>query len=151
MPQTEEPNRRVLQEIEQILEEDERKNDIPVRISKPVKPRRVRVGTPWWMPTAEKAIVAGMLLLIAGAVYRPAVLPLAIAGITISGLGYFALIRRRRRARTGVSVRLTGAESTTYWRGRRIKPGDVKKRNGNVLDFPDTWQNRLRRKFSRRR
>ena len=153
MPQTEEPNRRVLEEIEEILEADERKNEPPIQIAKPMKPRKVRTGTPWWMPTAEKAIVAGMLLLIAAAIGRRVVLPLTAAGIAIAGAGYIALIMRKRRARTGggVSRAAGGDDSTTYWRGRRIKPVSAKKRDGNVVEFPDTWQNRLRRRFGRKR
>ena len=152
MPQTEEPNRRVVEEIEQILEEDERKNDLPIQIAKPAKPRRVRTGTPWWMPTAEKAIVAGMLLLIAAAVGRRAVLWLTVAGIIIAGVGYIALIRRRRAQKNGTgAVARSQDDSTAYWRGRQVKPLNVKKRDGNVVEFPDTWQNRLRRRFSRRK
>lgn len=153
MPQTEEPNRRVLQEIEQILEADERKNDKPVLISKPVKPRKVRVGTPWWMPTAEKAIVAGMLLLLIAAVSRWQVVPLAVTGIVIAAGGYIALIRRRRagRGRGGLIRRSKSEEPPSYWRGRPVGRIEAKKRDGNIVEFPDTWQNRVRRKFGRRR
>jgi hypothetical protein len=151
MPTVDEPNDRLRNEIEEILAAEDRKSREPIRIVNPVKPRRVRVGTPWWMPTPEKLIVMGIVVLITGAIIRHFVLPLTIAGFALSGIGYYMLVRRKRAARTGRVNRSSGGTEQKYWRGRPVEPPKVKTIEGNVVEFPDSFKNKVRRKFGGKR
>lgn len=161
MPRIEEPNEKMREQIEEILEQEEkrapaqppRRELIPV--ARPASPRKVRSsGIPLWYPTPEKLIVFGLILLVIAAVTRTAVLPLTLGGFVLAGIGYYLLIVKRRRAKYGNS---TGGRSAVdpqpYWRGRPVnKPGTpVKKRDGNVLEFPDTFQTKKRSWFGKKK
>lgn len=157
MPRLDEPNDRLRNEIEEILEaEEKRESEPPVRIARPVKPRRVRTGTPLWMPTPEKMIAAGIIILLVGALIRQFVVPLLIIGFALSGIGYYMLVRRKRSERYGGGRSSRGssaAPETKYWRGRPVdeQPKKVKTRDGNVVEFPDTLKNKARRRFGKKK
>ena len=152
MPKVDEPDNKWKNQIEEILENDERRPSELVRISRPVKPRKVRTGTPAWYPTPEKLIVGGMLLLIAAAIIRNFVLPLTVTGIVLSGIGYYFLIMRKRRASSGYGNRSSNSKPTHFWRGKPVSSErpPVKRRDGNILEFPDTPARKTRRWFGRK-
>jgi hypothetical protein len=152
MSKVEEPQNKWKNEIEEILEHEERRKPELVRISRPVKPRKVRIGPPAWYPTPEKLIVGGMLILIAAVILRNFVLPLTVTGFLISGIGYYQLVRRHRRmsARSG-SSKSTG-KPTRYWRGKPVdsdRPA-VKRRDGNILEFEAAPRKKARRWFGKK-
>ena len=160
MPKVEEPNgpnKKVWDQIEEILEEDERKGPQPIRIARPVAPRKVhkvRSRTSAWYPTPEKLIVAGLVLMVIAVALRNFVLPLTLGGFALAGIGYYMLVMRKRRNKFGSSTRRPGAgdSSPKYWRGKPVKPsGQVKKRDGNILEFPDSLQGKKRSRFGRKR
>lgn len=158
MPTTEDPNDKVREQIEEILEMEERRKPEPIRIARPVTPRKVRSGTPIWYPTPEKLIVAGIVLMVIAVVTRSFVLPLTLVGFAMAGLGYYMIIMRKRRAKYGISSGRSGDNSPKYWRGKPVKPsaqarpsGKVKKRDGNILEFPGSDTEKGKRKFGRKR
>ncbi|MDA0677484.1 MAG: hypothetical protein O2788_05700 [Chloroflexi bacterium] len=152
MSKVEEPKNKWKNEIEEILEHEERRKPELVRISRPVKPRKVRTRTPAWYPTPEKLIVGGMLILIAGVIFRNFVLPLTITGFVLSGIGYYLLIRRNRRMSSGYGSNRSTGQPKQYWRGKPVdsdRPA-VKRRDGNILEFPATSRKKTRRWFGRK-
>ena len=152
MSKVEEPKNKWKNEIEKILEHEERRKPELVRISRPVKPRKVRTGTPAWYPTPEKLIVGGMLILIAAVFLRNFVLPLTITGFLISGLGYYQLVRRHRRMSQGYGSSKSTGEPTQYWRGKPVdsdRPA-VKRRDGNILEFEASPRKKTQRWFGRK-
>lgn len=158
MPQVEEPNDKVREQIEEILENTERTKPEPIRIARPVTPRKVRSGTPLWYPTPEKLIAAGLVLMLIAVITRSFVLPLTVAGFAVAGIGYYLLIQRKRRAKYGVSSGGIGDSSPKYWRGKpidsekRSKPSTpVTRRDGNIIDFPDPDDAKSKRRFGRKR
>ncbi len=155
MPKVEEPNDKVREQIEEILENNERKKPVPIRIARPVTPRKVRSGTPIWYPTPEKLIVAGLALMVIAVVTRTLVLPLTVAGFALAGFGYYLLVARKRRSKFGAPGAGPTDNSPKYWRGKPVKPsrpsGTVKRRDGNILDFPDSDQDKPKRRFGRKR
>lgn len=153
MPRLDEPNDRLRHEIEEILAADEKKGPEPIRVARPVTPRRVRTGTPIWMPTAEKLIALGIIVLLVGAITRKFLLPLTIGGFALSGIGYFMLVRRQRAARRGsfTSHRSQGGMEPKYWRGRPVAPPRAKTSDGKVVEFPDSFKNKVRRRFGGKR
>jgi hypothetical protein len=152
MPKVDEPNNKWKNEIEEILEHDERRKPDLVRISRPVPPPKVRTGTPAWYPTPEKLIVGGMLLLIAGVAVRRFVLPLTIIGFALSGIGYYLLIRRNRRASAGYGTGRSNSQQTKFWRGKPVdsKRPPVTRRDGNILEFPGSPRKKTRRWFGKK-
>jgi hypothetical protein len=152
MSNIEEPQNKWKNEIEEILEYEERRKPELVRISHPVKPRKVRTGTPAWYPTSEKLIVGGMLILIAAVILRNFVLPLTIAGFLISGIGYYQLVRRHRRMSQGYGSSKPTGKPTQYWRGKPVhsdRPA-VKRRDGNILEFEAAPRKKTRRWLGRK-
>ena len=152
MSKVEEPKNKWKNEIEKILEHEERRKPELVRISRPVKPRKVRTGTPAWYPTPEKLIVGGMLILIAAVFLRNFVLPLTITGFLISGLGYYQLVRRHRRMSQGYGSSKSTGEPTQYWGGKPVdsdRPA-VKRRDGNILEFEASPRKKTQRWFGRK-
>ena len=152
MSKVEEPRNKWKNEIEEILENDERRKPELVRISRPVKPRKVRTGTPAWYPTPEKLVVGGMLILIAAVIIRRYVLPLTIAGFLISGIGYYLLIRRNRRASSGTGTGASTGKPAQYWRGKQVNSDrpPVKRRDGNILEFEVNPPKKSRRRFGKK-
>lgn len=162
MPKVEEPNDKVREQIEEILEQEEKRAPVPIRVARPAAPRKVRSsrsGMPIWYPTPEKLIVAGLVLFVIAAVTRNAVLPLTLAGFVLAGIGYYMLVMRKRRGKFGFSGSgRPGVQSEQYWRGRPVKPSraeksgpPVKKRDGNVLEFPDSLPKKRRKWFGKNR
>ncbi len=151
MPQVEEPNDKVREQIEEILEKDASRKNEPIRIAKPVAPRKVRVGTPIWYPTPEKLIVLGLVLMLIAAIGRQFVLPLTLAGFALAGVGYYMVVVRRRRAKYGSTGGGFNDTSPKYWRGKPVKPsGQVKKRDGNILEFPGASDDDSKRRFRKK-
>ncbi len=155
MPQVEDPNEKVREQIEEILAKDERRPVTPIRVARPVTPRKVRSGTPLWYPTPEKLMATGVVLMLIAVIGRRFVLPLTLAGFVVAGIGYYMLVMRKRRAKYGISSGGPGNSPTQYWRGKPVNPveptGPVKKRDGNILEFPDSLQTKKRRRFGRKR
>ena len=162
MPKVEEPNDKLREQIEEILEQEEKRAPVPIRVARPVTPRKVRStrsGSPIWYPTPEKLILAGLVLLIVAAVTRNAVLPLTLGGFAIAGLGYYMLVMRKRRGKFGAPGRgRAGVQPEQYWRGRPVTPSrdekpstPVKKRDGNVLEFPEPLPKKRRKWFGKNR
>lgn len=161
MPKADEPRDKVREQIEEILELDEKRAPVQsgrIQVARPISPRKVRSGTPLWYPTGEKLILAGLALLLIAVVTRRAVLPLALGGFVLAGIGYYMLVTKRRRARLGGSSGGSGAVPPQYWRGKPVKPSEsraprkpVKKRDGNVLEFPDSRQSKSRRWFGKKK
>ena len=150
MPTVEDPNNKVREQIEEILERDEERAPQPIRIAKPVAPRKAsfrRSATPIWYPTPEKLIVAGIVLMVIAVVLRSYVLPLTLGGFALAGIGYYMLVMRRRRAKYGVTGSASIDTSAKYWRGQRVdKPVEqVRRRNGNILNFPDLRDNKRKK------
>ena len=150
MPTVEDPNNKVREQIEEILERDEERAPQPIRIAKPVAPRKAsfrRSATPIWYPTPEKLIVAGIVLMVIAVVLRSYVLPLTLGGFALAGIGYYMLVMRRRRAKYGVTGSASIDTSAKYWRGQRVdKPVEqVRRRNGNILNFPDLRNNKRKK------
>ncbi len=153
MPTVEDPNNKVREQIEEILERDEERAPQPIRIAKPVAPRKAsfrRSATPIWYPTPEKLIVAGIVLMVIAVVLRSYVLPLTLGGFALAGIGYYMLVMRRRRAKYGGADGVRGyvvTDKAKYWRGQRVdKPVEqVRRRNGNILDFPDLRDNKRKK------
>ncbi len=142
MPKVEEPNDKMREQIEEILELEESrssKSPGPIRIAKPTPKRKVRSGgVPVWYPTPEKLIVAGIVIMLIAALTRRAVLPLVLVGFLVSGIGYYMLIMRKRREKYGRSPGGSGPAPSQYWRGKRIdSKAPVKKAKGKILEFPD--------------
>ena len=152
MPRLDEPNDKVRNEIEEILAAEEKKGHEPIRISRPVKPRRVRVGKPIWWPTPEKLIALGIIILLVGAITRRFLLPLVVTGFVMAGIGYILMVRRGRAAKYGkTSSGNSGGMEPKYWRGRPVDRPNVKTRDGNVVEFPDSMSNKMRRRFGKKR
>lgn len=152
MPQVEEPNDKVREQIEEILEKDATRKPDLIRIARPTAPRKARSGTPIWYPTPEKLMVAGLLLMLIAVVSRTFVLPLTLVGFALAGTGYYMIIQRKRRAKFGTSGGRTGDNSPKYWRGKPVKPAtEVKKRDGNILEFPGADDDEPKRRFGRKR
>ena len=157
MPRVEDPNERMIEQIEEILEEDDREHRKPavLRVTRPVRrpdrKRRIQLRRGWLTVTPEKLLAAGLILLVAGAFGRSAAVPLAVTGFVIAAAGYYWMIRTGRRGGGHAATRAP-SKSAQYWRGRKIEPrAPVKKRDGNILEFPDSRPNRIRRLFGRKR
>lgn len=167
MSKVEEPNDKVREQIEEILEREEkrtpappRQRPTPITVARQAAPKKNRVtisaksnGIPLWYPTPEKLIVAGMLLLLVAAVGRKFVLPLSLAGFALAGIGYIMLVRRRRSGVSGFGKNNSGSQAPNYWRGKPVsKPtAQVKKRGGNVLEFPEEYQAKRRGWFGKKK
>lgn len=157
MPKVDEPNDRLRDEIENILEAEEKKDSKrpvePFVVGKRPTPRRVRTGTPIWMPTPEKLIVLGIVILLVGALTRTFLLPLVIVGFSLAGFGYYMMVRRGRAAKYGKSPSrsTSGGMEPKYWRGRPVSPPKSKTPDGKVVEFPDTVSNKVRRRFGKKR
>lgn len=152
MPKVDEPNDKVWEQIEEILEKDERKEPVPIRIARPTTPRKVRSGTPIWYPTPEKLIVAGIALMLIAVIGRTLVLPLTLGGFALAGVGYYMIVMRKRRTKYGGSTSGFRDDSPKYWRGKPVEPrGPVKRRDGNILEFPEPSEGKPKRKFGRKR
>ena len=138
MPTVDDQNDKVRAQIEEILAKDESRNPGPIRIAKPSPARKARQGTPIWYPTPEKLILVGVGLLVLAVILRQFVLPLTVGGFAIAAVGYYMLLKRRRQARFGTVSSRQGPEPAKYWRGQRIDDEpSVKRRDGNIIDFPD--------------
>lgn len=151
MPKVEEPNDKVREQIEEILEQDERRKPEPIRIAKPVAPRKAQVrrsGTPFWYLTPEKLIALGIILMVSAVLARRFVLPLTLGGFILAGIGYYMIVMRRRKAKYGGTGSATVDTSARYWRGQRVDrpPEQVRRRNGNIIDFPDVGKSKSKRK-----
>ena len=141
MPTVDDQNDKVREQIEEILAKDESRNPGPIRIAKPTPARRARQGTPIWYPTPEKLIFVGVGLLVLAVILRQFVLPLTVGGFAIAAVGYYMLLKRRRATKRPGDEGVKGylvMEKAKYWRGLRVddKP-PAKRRDGNILDFPD--------------
>lgn len=150
MPKVEEPNDKVREQIEEILERDESRGPEPIRIAKPVAPRKVNARmdkTPLWYPTPEKLILAGIVLMLIAVIARQFVLPLTLGGFVLAGIGYYMIVVRRRKTKYGGTGSATVDTSAKYWRGQRVdKPVEqVRRRNGNILEFPDLGKKKSKR------
>jgi hypothetical protein len=160
MPKVEEPNDKVREQIEGILEQDEKRPVGPIRMARPGAPRKARTrrsGVPIWYPTPEKLILLGLAMFVIAAVIRNFVLPLTLGGFVLAGVGYYMLVIRRRRASSG-SASVGGLQSEWYWRGKPVNTSrpaksarPVKKCDGNVLEFPDSLPKKSRSWFGKKR
>jgi hypothetical protein len=140
------PNNRVQREIEEILEKQERKPPRRVTVRRPMRRPRGPSGP---LITPERLIVAGLLVLLVGVALRGRFLvPLAITGAGLLAVGYFMSVRRRRGG-----TRISAETPQKYWRGQPVghHSRSSTRRSGRVLEFPDSWPNRLRRWFGMRR
>ncbi len=124
------PGDKMQREIEEILAKEERK--IPIRVRRPSGNTK-RGGPMSIRITPERLVLAGLALMLAAVIIRRFMLPLVIVGIALLATGYVWTIRRRRGA--------ASQTFTPHWRGEPVH------RRGNMVNFPDTWQNRLRRWF----
>ena len=79
-------------------------------------------------------MLAGVGALLLALIVRRFFIPLALAAVALFGLGYVLYMRRRRGSRLSSQPRPTS-------RGRLVR------REGNVIEFRDSWRNRLRRWF----
>ena len=133
------PGAKWQREIEEILEKDARKE--PLKVMAPrrpsTKPERARSPRPRIRP--EHMLLGGLLLLVLAVVLRQWAIQFAIAGGVLLISGYaLAILRPRRSGR-----RVMGAdESGPYWRGQ-----PVRRKGGNVVEFRESWQTRLKRKL----
>ena len=116
------PDKRIKKEIEDILERDERRSR-----------RRSSAGLPAIRLTPERLMLAGLGALVLALIVRGLFAPLALAAVALFGVGYAMRLKRGRR----------GARPTPphepAWRGQHVG------REGNVIEFRDSWRNRLRR------
>ncbi len=155
MPQVEDPNDRVREQIEEILEKEASRSPEPIRIARPVAPRKVRSGTPIWYPTPEKLIGVGLLLMVIAVISRNFVLPLTLGGFILAGIGYYMIVQRKRRAKYGYTGSGTVDPAPKYWRGKPIEPSrpsqQVKRRDGNILEFPGIDEDKKKGRFGRKR
>jgi len=157
MPKLDEPNDRLRNEIEDILEAEAKKDTKrpvePFVVGRRPAPRRVRTGTSIWMPTPEKLIVLGIVILLIGALTRTFLLPMVIVGFALAGIGYYMMVRRGRAAKYGKSPsrRPSSGIEPKYWRGQPVDPPKPKTADGKVVEFPDSVSNKVRRRFGKKR
>ncbi len=117
--------RRYEKEIEEILNRDDRRARRTERVRSVT--RRVTVTPRRLSFSSGKLMLAGVLLIAAGWIFKPLFVLLASVGALLFVAGYIA-----------------------YFARSRTQP--VEKRwRGEVVNFPDSWPNRFRRLFSRRR
>jgi len=134
------PEDRFRKEIEEILEGEERRGGGAL---KGPSRRRTRSGPPGGFNlhlTPERLMLSGAGALVLGLIARPLFAPLAIAALVLFGLGYVLYLRRRRcgpAAKAAPNVRPS-------WRGQPVR------REGNIIEFRDSWSSRLRRWFRQR-
>ncbi len=93
--------------------------------------------------------------MVIAAITRSFVLPLTLGGFALAGLGYYLIVMRKRRAKFGYSSSTSsssGDGSPKYWRGQPVDPpGEVKKRDGNIIEFPGPEPKKSRGRFGRKR
>ena len=118
------PEDKIKQEIERILERDERRS----RRGPSASVLAMRL-------TPERLMLAGVAALLLALIVRRFFVPLALVAVALFGLGYVLYMRRRGR---GTRER---PRPRPAWRGRPVR------REGNVIEFRDSWQSRLRRWF----
>jgi len=121
------PDDKIKKEIEKILERDERRS----------RPGPL-AGVLATRLTPERLMLAGVGALVLAMIVRRFFIPLALAAVALFGLGYVLYLRRRGRGSRGRS------HPRPVWRGRPVR------REGNVIEFRDSWLNRLRRWLQRR-
>ena len=118
------PDNRIRKQIEDILERDERRTGR----------RRSAGGLRATRLTPERLMLAGLAALLIALIVRSLFVPLALAALILFGLGY-ALRVRGGRARRGAPKR----PLRPAWRGQPAV------REGNIIEFRESWLNRLRR------
>ena len=116
------PDKRIKKEIEDILERDERRSR-----------RRRSAGLPAMRLTPERLMLAGLGALLLALVVRGFFAPLALAAVALFGIGYAMRLKRGQRG-----ARRTPPHRPAR-RGQHIGP------EGNIIEFRDSWRNRLRR------
>lgn len=116
------PDKRIREEIEGILERDERRSR-----------RRSSAGLSAIRLTPDRLMLAGLGALVLALVVRGFFAPLGLAAVALFGLGYAMRLKRGQR----------GARRTPPHRpAQREQPVA---REGNVIELRDSWRNRLRR------
>jgi len=116
------PDDRVKREIEDILKRGER------------TAQRGSVARVLGMRlTPERLMAAGAAALVLALIVRRFFVPLALAALVLFGLGYVFYLRRGRLATR------RRPQARPAWRGRPVR------REGNIVEFHDSWRNRLRR------
>ena len=118
------PDDRFKKEIEEILKRDERRS----------RPGPL-AGVLAMRFTPERLMLAGVGALVLALIARPLFVPLALLAVALFGLGYVLYLRRRRRGSRGM------APLRPAWRGRPVR------REGNIIEFRDSWLDRVRRWF----
>ena len=116
------PDDRVKREIEDILKRGER------RAQRGPVPRVLAMRL-----TPERLMAAGAAALVLALIVRPLFVPFALAAVALFALGYVFYLRRGRLATHG------RPQIRPAWRGRPVR------REGNVVEFRDSWRNRLGR------
>ncbi len=124
------PDDKIRKEIEEILERGERRS----RPGSFARVLAIRL-------TPERLMLAGVGALVLALIARPLFVPLALAAVALFGLGYARYLGRRRRRGRGSRG---GSHVRPAWRGRPVR------REGNIIEFRDSWLNRLRHWFRRR-
>jgi len=81
----------------------------------------------------ERLMLTGVGVLVLALIVRRFFVPMALSAVALFGLGYaWYLVARKRVAHPP-------AASPPVWRGQPVR------REGNVIEFRDSWPNRIRR------
>jgi len=91
--------------------------------------------------TPGRLMLAGLGALVLGLIARRLFVPLALAALILFALGYALLMVHRGRG---------GRQHPPRPPARRGGPVSPVSREGNVIEFRDSWRNRLRRWLGRR-
>ncbi|MDP6823557.1 MAG: hypothetical protein QF554_09720 [Dehalococcoidia bacterium] len=117
--------RRYEKEIEEIIDRDDRRARRAERVQKVT--RRVSVSKSQMTFSSGNVMLIGVVLIVVGLILKSLFAPLAAIGALLLVVGYVMYFTRSRR-------------------------GPYQKRwRGEVVDFQDSWSNRFRRFFNRRR